>query len=368
MHWLFWLTVAPERWMVVGLVVVNVPRQVLAELLATVSPAGSVSVKATPFSAVVFAAGLVMVNCSEVVAFSAMIVGLNARLSVGGAITLMVADAVPPVPPSTEVTLPVVLFWSPPAVPTTFTENVHDPEAASDAPDRLIKLVFCVSVIVPPPHVPVCPLGVAITRPAGSVSLKPMPVSAVPVFGLLIVKLSTAVPVTAILGAPNDLLMVGGATTVSTAVLLVVPAPPSVEVTLPVVLLLVPAVVPVTLTENVHDDPAAGDAVSVPPDRLMLPLAAVAVIVPLPQEPVTLGVAATTKPAGRLSVNATPLKGLKVFGLVMVKLSVLLLFSAMLVGLNDLPMVGGLTTARFAEAVLPVPPLVELTGPVVLVY
>ncbi len=189
-----------------------------------------------------------------------------------------------------------------------------------------------------------------------------------PVFGLLIVKLSEAVPVTAILGAPNDLLMVGGATTVSIAVLLVVPAPPSVEVTLPVVLLLVPAVVPVTLTENVHDDPAAGDAVSVPPDRLMLPLAAVAVIVPLPQEPVTLGVAATTKPAGRLSVNATPLKGLKVFGLVMVKLSVLLLFSAMLVGLNDLPMVGGLTTARFAEAVLPVPPLVELTGPVVLVY
>src|SRR5260370_27075059 len=160
----------------------------------------------------------------------------------------MFADVLPSVPLSLGVFLRLLLFGSPPAVPPTFTENVHDPEAASDAPDRLIKLVFCVSVIVPPPHVPVCPLGVAITRPAGSVSLKPMPVSAVPVFGLLIVKLSTAVPVTAILGAPNDLLMVGGATTVSTTVLLVVAAPPSGEVTLPGVLVLVPAVVPVTLT------------------------------------------------------------------------------------------------------------------------
>jgi hypothetical protein len=127
-------------------------------------------------------------------------------------------------------------------------------------------------------------------------------------------------------------------------------------------------VVPVTLTENVHDDPAAGDAVNVPPDRLILPLPATAVIVPLPQEPVTFGVAATTTPAGRLSVNATPLRVLKVLGLVIVKLSVLLLFSAMLVGLNDLVMVGGLATVRLADAVLPVPPLVEVTLPVVLVY
>src|SRR5258708_20355923 len=37
-------------------------------------------------------------------------------------------------------------------------------------------------------------------------------------------------------------------------------------------------------------------------------------------------------------------------------------------GLNDLVMVGGEATVRLAVAVLPVPPLVELTEPVVLVY
>jgi len=133
-------------------------------------------------------------------------------------------------------------------------------------------------------------------------------------------------------------------------------------------LFLTPAVVPVTSTEKLQVDPAAGDAVSVPPDKLMLPLPATAVIVPLPQEPLMFGVAATTTPAGRLSVNATPLSALNVFEFAMVKLSVLLALSATLVGLNDLVMVGGATTVTLADAVLPVPPLVELTAPVVLVY
>src|SRR5712692_9270690 len=118
------------------------------------------------------------------------------------------------------------------------------------------------------------------------------------------------------LAAPNALLMnIGGATTVSVAVLEVVPVPPSVEVTALVVLLLLPAVVPVTFTEKVHVEPAAGDAVSVPPDRLMLPLPATAVIVPLPQEPVNPLGFATTTPAGKLSVKPTPLSALAVFGL-----------------------------------------------------
>jgi hypothetical protein len=126
-------------------------------------------------------------------------------------------------------------------------------------------------------------------------------------------------------------------------------------------------VVPVTFTENVHDDPAAGDAVSVPPERLMLPLPAVAVIVPPPQEPVTFGVAATTRPAGKLSVKPTPLRELKVFGLVIVKLMLVVPLSGIVLAPNDLAILGGETTVRLAEAVLPVPPLVELTFPVVLV-
>ena len=116
-----------------------------------------------------------------------------------------------------------------------------------------------------------------------------------------------------------------------------------------------------TSTEKVHDDPAAGDAVSVPPDRLIEPLPATAVIVPLPQEPVMFGAAATTTPAGKVSVKATPLNALAVFALVMVKLSVLVEFNAMLVGLKDLLMVAGPTTVRLAFDVLPVPPSVEVT-------
>ena len=166
----------------------------------------------------------------------------------------------------------------------------------------------------------------------------------------------------------NVLAIDGGATTVRIAVLLVAPVPPSVEVIAPVVLLLLPPVVPVTSTEKVHDDPAAGDAVNVPPDRLMVPLLAAAVIVPLPQEPVTLGVAATTTPPGKLSVKPTALSALAVFELVMVKLSVLLAFNATLAGLKALLMVGGAITVMLAEAVLPVmpPASVAVTFPEVL--
>jgi hypothetical protein len=218
----------------VGAVVVRVPPQTVAEALATVRPVGNVSLKATPVSADVLAAGLVMVKVKDVVAFKEIVAGLNTLAIDGGATTLMLAEAVPPVPPSVEVTLPEVLF-------------------------------------------------------------------------------------------------------------------------------LVPAVVPVTSTEKVQEEPAAGDAVSVPPDKLMVLLPAVAVIVPLPQEPVILGVAATTSPAGRVSLKPTPLSALAVFGLVMVKLRVLLAFNAMLVGLKALLIVGGATTVIEAFDVLPVPPLVEET-------
>jgi hypothetical protein len=96
--------------MPVGAVVVSVPPQTAAVAFATVRPVGSVSVNATPVRATVLAAGLVIVKVSEVVAFSAMLLGLNTLAIEGGATTLIEAEAVPPVPPSVEVTLPVVLF------------------------------------------------------------------------------------------------------------------------------------------------------------------------------------------------------------------------------------------------------------------
>jgi hypothetical protein len=122
---------------------VAVPPQVFERPFGveTTSPVGSVSVNATPVSATVFAAGFVMVKVSVVVPFSGIVVGLKALAIDGGATTLMEAEAVPPVPPSVEVTLPVVLFCVPAAVPVTFTENVQELLDAIDPPVRLITLV-----------------------------------------------------------------------------------------------------------------------------------------------------------------------------------------------------------------------------------
>jgi hypothetical protein len=160
----------------------------------------------------------------------------------------------------------------------------------------------------------------------------------------------------------NDFANEGGATTVSEAVLLVAPVPDSVEIIALVVLSFVPAVVPVTATVNMQADPGAGEAVNVPPDKPTLLLPAIAVIVPLPHEPVTFGVAATTSPAGRLSVNPTPVRPLVVFELPIVKLNVLIEFSGILAGLNAFVIVGltgtGLTVTTVAADGALVQPLV----------
>jgi hypothetical protein len=140
-HWLFTAMVAPVNAIPVGAVVVSVPPQTVAEALATVKPVGSVSVNATPVKATVFAAGFVMVNVSDVVALSPIVAGLNTLAIDGGATTVTLAEAVPPVPPSVEVTLPVVLFCKPAAMPVTFTENTQELLAARLAPVRLITLV-----------------------------------------------------------------------------------------------------------------------------------------------------------------------------------------------------------------------------------
>jgi len=96
----------------------------------------------------------------------------------------------------------------------------------------------------------------------------------------------------------------------------VLPVPPLVEVTGEVVLVLTPGVVPVTLSETVHDPPAA----IVPAESAMLPLPAMAVAVPLHVLASAFG-AATMRPDGKLSVNATPASAMPALGLVMVKLS-----------------------------------------------
>ena len=149
----------------------------------------------------------------------------------GGATTEIDAEAVEPTPPSAEVTLPVTLLLTPAVVPVTFTEKVHEPPAASDAPERLTRPVPPVAVIVPVPQLPIRPLGVETTRPAGRVSVKSTALSADVELGLPIVKLSEVELFSGIDVAPNDLEIVGGATTVREAAA-VLPAPLSTALTL----------------------------------------------------------------------------------------------------------------------------------------
>jgi hypothetical protein len=101
------------------------------------------------------------------------------------------------------------------------------------------------------------------------------------------------------LAAPNALVIVGGPTTLMLA-LEVFPVPPFVELTV-TLLFFIPAVVPCTFTEIMQLAPGARLA----PERLTVELSAAAVAVP-PHVLFRLEGVATTKPAGRLSVNATP--------------------------------------------------------------
>ena len=121
------------------------------------------------------------------------------------------------------------------------------------------------------------------------------------------VKVSDVEPFNGMLAAPNALIATGGATTVMLA-FEVLPVPPSVEVTC-TLLFFTPAVVPDTSTETVHEALLA----KVADDKLTEPLPATEVAVP-PQVLFRFGVEATTKPAGKVSVNAMPFRAIAVFG------------------------------------------------------
>src|SRR5262249_3865187 len=161
-------------------------------------------------------------------------------------------------------------FFAPTVVPVTLIVIVHEPLAAIVPPLSDTVPLPAVAVIVPAPHVPVSPFGVATTNPAGSVSVNDTPVTPDAALGFVIVNVNTVVPLSNSVLAPNTLLIVTVLTT-DTFALPVLPAPALVEVTL-TLLFLAPSVVPVTLTANVHCAPPA----SVAPDRLTLPLPAAA--------------------------------------------------------------------------------------------
>src|SRR5581483_4403320 len=294
------------------------------------------SVKPIPVSAVaVF--GLLIVKVIVVVPTSESVAAPNASLTVGGWTTVTTAVLlVVPVPPSVEVIAVVVLLLLPGVVPVTLPDTVHDAPAARVPPEITIVVVF-----VPLKEAPqlLLKLTMLTERPAGRLSVNPIPFSVVPLLGLLIVKVNETVPFSGTVAAPKDLVIVGGATTVRVAVLLVVPAPLSVAVTTPVVLFCAPAVMPVTFTENIQDPLAASVALA----RLTLFVPWVAVIDPPPQLPVKPFGVATTRPPGNVSLNVIPLSEALELGLLIVKISEVELLSAMLPTPKDLLIVGGCT-------------------------
>ena len=363
-HELLAAIVPPLKLMVVSPAAgANVPPHVLLEpgTAATCRPAGKVSLTATPLKAVPVL-GLVMVKVRVEVPPTEVVVGEKALLILGGATTVSVTVLLlEPVPPSVEVTAPVVLDLVPAVLPVTFTLMVQGLLSAILPPLRLMLLLAAVAVSVPP-HVLLAPFGVATTSPETRVSEKATPLKAVPVLGLVMVNVTLVEPLSGILLAPNALVMVGGATTVRAAVLLVLPAPVSAELMAPVVLDLVPADVPVTFTPMEHEPIEA----SVPPVKLMVLEPAVSDTVPVHVVLAPLGVD-TTKPAGRLSVKVTPVSAKLEFGLLMLNVKLVEPFSGIVAAPKALLMVGGVATVRVAVLLVPpVPPLVELTLPVVL--
>ena len=121
------------------------------------------------------------------------------------------------------------------------------------------------------------------------------------------VKVNEVTPFSGIEAAPNALMITGGDVTVIVA-FDVLPVPPSVEVTC-TLLFFTPAVVLVMSTDTVQE---ALDA-SVPADKLTDVAPATAVVVP-PQVLFAFGGLARIKPAGRLSVNAIPVRATVALG------------------------------------------------------
>jgi hypothetical protein len=309
--------------------------------VATIIPAGKVSENATPVSAAVLAVGLVTVKVRAVIPLSAIPGTAKALLIIGGPSTDKPAEAVSPVPPCVEVIAPVTFVFAPPVVPVTFTAKVQVALAARAAPESETVPDAAVAVKVPPPHEPVSPLGVATTKPAGKLSVKAIPLRADPLFGFARLNVRVVFPFSATIGTPKALPIVGGAITLTVAVLLTAPAPLSFEETAAVMLAFAPTVTPVTFTLNVHEPLTA----IVPPESDTLPAPAIAVIVPEPQVPASPFGVATSKPAGKASLNATPVSAMALApGFVIVKLNEVVALSGMFAAPNVFAMVGAETT------------------------
>lgn len=215
-----------------------------------------------------------------------------------------------------------------------------------------------VTVSVPPQTLLV---AVVTVSPVGSVSVKPTPVreTGLPA-GFVMVNVKLVVALSAMVPGLNPFEIEGGASTVRLAVE-VFPVPAFEDVTC-TLLLNVPAMLPCTLTKTVQDPPPV-----IAPLARLTELPPLTAVMPPPHELLTPGVDATVIPPGKVSVNATPLRAVLELGFVMLSVKVLVPPTGIEFGVKLLEIDGGDATVRLADAVLPVPPLMEVTFPVVLV-
>ena len=157
--------------------------------------------------------------------------------------------------------------------------------------------------------------------------------------------------------------MVGGATTVKEAVLEVVPGLLSIEVMIPVVFAKTPLVVPLTLTETVQEVLRSNDTPSIP--RLVAPATGTVVNAAAAPQSVAIELAAgglaISNPVGKLSPKVIPVKSVVVFGLLIVKVRVVLPLIGIAPTAKPLLSVGAEITVSVSAAVLPEPPLLEVT-------
>jgi len=204
---------------VLGLVVVSVPPpQVVDVAVATVSPAGSVSVNPIPVrSPPTNVFGLVIVKFRFTVPLSATVDDANDLAIVGGATTVRVAVLLAtPVPPSVDCGALVALLIKPPVVAVTLTVRVQLVPGASVPPPKF-KVVSPGVAFHVPVHVEVGVAGFATFSPAGKLSLKLTPVSVTPALGFVSVSVIVLTPFNGIVVGLNALDTVGGDTIVRVA-------------------------------------------------------------------------------------------------------------------------------------------------------
>jgi hypothetical protein len=272
--------------------------------------------------------------------------------------TSKLALAVTPGPVPEPLTGPVTLFLRPTTVAVTLTPNEHAAPEARPASERLMLELPDTAEIVPPPHEPESPFGLATASPVGRASLNPTPVSALEL-KFWRWNVSVLVAPTAMALGPKAAVKAGGAgeALTSTADEETLPVPAFVDVTGFVVLVYDPATAPVTVTVKLQ----VLDAGIVLPDSV-ISLGGISVTVPPPH--MTADALGTVRPTGNVSVKDTPVRPRALFGLEMMNWRPVVVLTGILFGLKDVDMVGasGADTARVADPEFPVPALLEVTA------